>query len=100
MGMHWFQTGATQYHAQLGLPDKGRVIRVGCNKGDLEPLDLQNGLALGCYQPSPEVLIVLFLKLLYRSYFLLDRRNVHNTFSVQWLNVKWFAPIISEAKTQ
>ena len=25
------KTGATQYHAQLGLPDKGRTIkRVGC----------------------------------------------------------------------
>ncbi len=54
------QTGATQYHAQLGLPDKGRAIKglVVCNNGDLEPLDLQNGLALGCYQSSPEVLIV------------------------------------------
>ena len=51
------QTGATQYHAQLGLPDKGRVIKglVVCNSWDLKPLDLLNGLALGCYQPSPEV---------------------------------------------
>ncbi len=54
-------TGATQYHAQLGLPDKGRAIKglVVCNNWDLEPLDPINGLALGCYQPSPEVLIVL-----------------------------------------
>ncbi len=42
--MPWPQTGATQYHAQLGLPDKGRAIkglRV-CNNWDLEPLDLLN----------------------------------------------------------
>ena len=58
--MPWPKTGATQYHAQLGLPDKGRAIKglVICNNRDIEPLDLQNGLALGCYQPSPEVLIV------------------------------------------
>ncbi len=51
------QTGATHYHAQLGLPDKGRAIKglVVCNSWDLEPWDLLNGLALGCYQPSPEV---------------------------------------------
>ncbi len=56
--MPWPQTGATQYHAQLGLPkDKSRAIKglVVCNNRDLEPLDLQNGLAIGCYQPSPEV---------------------------------------------
>ena len=60
--MPWPQTGATQYHAQLGLPDKGRAIKglVVCNNWDLEPLDLLNGLALGCYQPSPEVLIVVY----------------------------------------
>ncbi len=51
------QTEATQYHAHLELPDKGRAIKglVVCNSRDLEPLDLQNSLALGCYQPSPEV---------------------------------------------
>ena len=56
--MPWPQTGATQYHAQLRLPDKGRAIKglvVVYNNKDLEPLDLQNGLALGCYKPSPEV---------------------------------------------
>ena len=49
------QTGATQYHAQLGLPDKGGAIKqlVVCNNWDLEPLDQLNVLALGCYQPSP-----------------------------------------------
>ena len=54
------QTGATHYHAQLGLPDKGRAIKgfVVCNDWDLEPLALLNDLALVCYQPSPEVLIV------------------------------------------
>ncbi len=61
--MPWPQTGTTQYNAQLGLPDKGRAINglVICNNWDLEPIDLLNGLALGCYQPSPEVLIVLNL---------------------------------------
>ena len=55
------KTGATNYHAQLGLPDKGCAIKglVVCNNWDLEPLDLLDGLDLGCYQPSPEVLIVL-----------------------------------------
>ena len=44
------QTGASQYHAQLGLPDKERAIKelVVCNSLDLGPLDLLNGLALGC----------------------------------------------------
>ena len=52
--MPWPQTGATQYHAQLGLPDKGHAIKglVVCNSWDLEPWDLLNGLALGYYQPS------------------------------------------------
>ena len=52
--MPWPQTGATQYYAQLGLPDKGRAIKwlVVCNSWDLEPWDLLNGLALGYYQPS------------------------------------------------
>ena len=52
--MLWPQTGAIQYHAQLGLPDKGGAINglVVCNDWDLEPLDLLNGLALGFYQPS------------------------------------------------
>ena len=49
--MPWPQTSATQYHAQLGLTDKGRAIKglVVCNNWDLEPLELLNGLALGCY---------------------------------------------------
>ncbi len=51
------QNRRNQYHAQLGLPDKGRAIKglVVCNSWDLEPLDLLNGLALAYYQPSPEV---------------------------------------------
>ena len=54
------QTDANQYYTQLGLPDKGCVIKglVVCNNWDLEPLDLLNGLALGCYQQSSEVRIV------------------------------------------
>ncbi len=57
------QTGATQYHALLGLRDKGRAIKglVVCNNWVLEPLDMLNGLAVGYYQPSPEVLIVLYI---------------------------------------
>ena len=48
------QTGATQYHARSELPDKGRAIKglVVCNDLDLEPLDLCNSLALGCYRLS------------------------------------------------
>ena len=58
--MPWPQTGATQYHAQLGLLDKGRAIKglVVCNNWDLGPWDLLNGLALGCYQPSNEVILL------------------------------------------
>ena len=37
-GMPWPKTGATQYHAQLGLPDKDRAIKV---------LVVFNDLALG-----------------------------------------------------
>ena len=48
---------ATYYHEQLELPDKGRAIKglVVCNNWDLEPLDFLNGLALGCYQASPDL---------------------------------------------
>ena len=60
--MPWPKTGATQYHAKLGLPDKGGTIKglfvSVCYDWDLEPLDLLNGLALGCYQLSPKVLPV------------------------------------------
>ncbi len=44
--------------AQLNtVLDKGRAIKglVVCNSWDLEPWDLLNGLALGCYQSSPEL---------------------------------------------
>ena len=68
-GMPWPQTGATLYHAQLGLTDKGCAIsQVVCNNLDLEPLDLINGLALGCYQPSPEVLIVLYIPIILKIF--------------------------------
>ena len=54
--MPWPQTGATQYHDHLGLSDKCRAIMglVVCDNWDLEPLYLLNGLALECYQPSPD----------------------------------------------
>ena len=44
-----------------------------CNDWDLEPLDLLNGLALGYYQRSPEVLIVYCLHILFWVYLLMDR---------------------------
>ncbi len=52
-GMPWTKTGATQYHEQLGLPEKGRAIKglVVCNSWDLETWDQ----AINCFQPSPEV---------------------------------------------
>ncbi len=58
--MSWLQTGATQYHAQLVLPDKGRAIKglVVSNNWDLKALDLLNSLASGYCQPFPEVLII------------------------------------------
>ena len=64
--MPWPQTGSTHYHAQLGLPDKGSTIKelVVCNNWDQELLDLINGLALSCYQPFPEVLIVYYIQYL------------------------------------
>ncbi len=47
-GMRWPLTSATQYHAQFGLPDKGREIKglIVCNSWDLEPLYIKNGQAL------------------------------------------------------
>ena len=57
--MLWPKTVATHYTVKLGLPEncceiKGLVV---CNHWILEPLDLLNGLAIGCNQPTPEVLI-------------------------------------------
>ena len=72
-GVPWPQTGATQYHTQLGLPYKGRAIKglVVCNDWNLEPLDILSGLAVDCYQPSfPEEVWknFPFLKRLYTFY--------------------------------
>ena len=69
--MPWLQTGATQYHSQLGFPDKGRAIEglVVFNDCDLKSLDLLIALALGCYQPSLGIWIIFqesFAKLLKR----------------------------------
>ncbi len=46
--MPWPQTGATQYHVQLRLPDKGSSLKglVVCKNKDLEPLDLLNNISL------------------------------------------------------
>ncbi len=43
------------YDFQTSSAIKDLVV---CNSRVLEPWDLLNGLALGCYQPSPEVLLV------------------------------------------
>ena len=61
--MPWPKISTTYYYAYSGLSDKVRASKelVVCNNWDLEHLDLLNGLALGCYQPSPEVLIVYVL---------------------------------------
>ncbi len=49
-GMLLPKIGATQYHAQLGLPGEGRAIKgfVVFDDWDIEPLYPLNGLALGC----------------------------------------------------
>ncbi len=54
-GLPWSKTCATHYQAQIGLSDKGLVV---CNGRNLEPFNLLNDLALGCYQPSPEICFV------------------------------------------
>ncbi len=56
MGIQCPKTAALNYHT---LPNKGYIFKglVVCKCYDQEPLDLPNGLALGCYQLSPEVWI-------------------------------------------
>ena len=53
--MPWPKTGASQYHAQLGLADKGRAIKGLVVSNGLDPFDLPNCPTLGCYLPSPGV---------------------------------------------
>ena len=55
--MPWPKTGATQYHVQLGLPDKGRAIKglVVCNRKDLEPWDLVERSGPRLLSTDPEV---------------------------------------------
>ena len=50
--MPWLQTGATQYLAQLGLPDKGRAIKglVVCNNWDLKDSVILGIITLHWYQ--------------------------------------------------
>ena len=52
------KTSAMHYHAYSGLSDKSRRIKelVVLKVGMLMTSDLQYGLALRCYQPSPEAL--------------------------------------------
>ena len=52
--MPWPKTGATQYHAQLGLPDKGYAIKGLVVFNNRDPAK-RSGPRF--YQPSPEVLI-------------------------------------------
>ncbi len=64
------QKSITHYHVQFGLQNKGRAIKglVISYSWDLEPLYLLNGLALGCYQPSSLVYLVInkvYLDMLY-----------------------------------
>ena len=75
--MPWPQTGATQYRAQLGLPDKGHAIKgfVVCYARDLESLDLLKGLALGCCRPSPEVIFVNTLPFILKTSYTLTNDN-------------------------
>ena len=58
---------------------KGRAIKglVVCNNWDLEPFDLINGLALGCYQPYPEVLIVLCFLVIILFLFQFIKYKIH-----------------------
>ena len=57
MGMFCPKTGTAYSNAKLGLPVEGCSIKelVVYNDWDKGPLDLQNDLALGYYQLSPEV---------------------------------------------
>ncbi len=66
--MPWPKTGATHYHAQLGLPEKGRTI---------EELGYKLRLALGCYQQSLEVSLCLFITLKCTLSF-----SIHTYFSI------------------
>ncbi len=54
---YWPKTGKSNYNVKLTLPDRGHAINrlVVCKSRDLEPLDLLNGLDLGCYEPSSKV---------------------------------------------
>ncbi len=70
--MSWPQTGATQYHAQFELPDKGAIKElIVCNDWYLEPFDLLNGLPLDYYQQSPEVLIIISMMYIMYSIFVI-----------------------------
>ena len=61
--MPWPKNRRNSIPCTVRTSDKGRVIKelIFFNNWDLEPLDLLNGLSVGCYPPSPEVLIVSIL---------------------------------------
>ncbi len=58
----------TNCTAQFGLPDKGPAINVLVvyHNWNIEPLNLLNGLALGCYQPFPEVINILVMLAIFK----------------------------------
>ncbi len=57
--MPWPKTGATQYHAQLGLPDNGRAIKglIICHSWDIiiEPWDLAKRSGPRLFSTVPRV---------------------------------------------
>ena len=74
-------TGATQYHAPLGLSDKGRAIKglVVYNNCDLEPFDLLSGDLFTCISCYFNLLInivpALYIRLLTPVIFILEVIN-------------------------
>ncbi len=76
------QTGATQFHAQLGhTSDKGRAIKefVGSNSWPLEPYDVLNILAIDCYQQSPELKIICVMRINLINSFKCKRNLIHKS---------------------
>ena len=80
-GIPWLETGATQYHAPLGLSDKGRAIKglVVYNNCDLEPFDLLSGDLFTCISCYFNLLInivpALYIRLLTPVIFILEVIN-------------------------
>ncbi len=60
--MSWSQTGATHYHAELGLPDKGCAIK-GWLSAILCGLDQRRGWVLGLAQGTWDWFIVVVVRM-------------------------------------